>query len=58
MKANIDETGCLEIEAETPVEAFALKQWSKEYHSADLVSAIARKEVSLLIAYSVILKDE
>lgn len=31
MKATIDEKGCLTVQAETPLEAYALKKWSEEY---------------------------
>ena len=35
MKAKINEDGQLEITPESPIEAFALKQWSNGYKSGD-----------------------
>lgn len=31
MKATIDEKGCLTVQAETPLEAYALKKWMDEF---------------------------
>lgn len=31
MKATIDESGCLTVEAENPLEAYALKKWNEEF---------------------------
>lgn len=35
MKATINEKGCLTVEAETPLEAYALKKWVDEFRPLD-----------------------
>lgn len=40
MKVSLDETGCLKLSAETPLESYALRQWSDNYSEKGMCDSI------------------
>ena len=49
MKANIDENGLLTIDAEMPIEHYALKSWIANYFGGDESSVLAIGKTPLQI---------